>query len=376
MVTAQRFIDRIFGSILVVLVFALSRLFAWIHGKKAKSQTPTIAVIKLWAVGDSVVLLPTIKALRERYPGAKIDVFARKRNAAVFECTDYINRIILFEPENIFKIISSFRRYDYSIDSEPYLNISALLSFWLATDRIGFDHSTRALLYTKKIKFSRKHLVMQSYLEMAAILGGKYTKDTLVRLKTGKAEISSIDQFLKRNKTTPKLIGICIGVAESVKSREWPSENFAALADKIIEKYHQKIVFIGSNNEKEMIAQVLNQMKHRDWTIDSSGQTNLKEMFELVSRCHLFVSNDTGPMHVAAAQGCRTIGLFGPNTPALWAPFGKNNISIYKKISCSPCIRNEYGIMPECKYGKNNSCMKAITVNDVMAAVTKLSQSK
>lgn len=372
MVAIQRFIDRVFGSIVVVLVWIFSRLFAWIPHKNVSQNIQSIAVIKLWAIGDSVVLLPTIKALREKYPNAQIDVFARKRNAAVFECAEDVNRIVLVEPGNIFKLIGSLRKYKYSIDSEPYLNLSALLSFWLAPNRIGFDHSVRSLLYTEKVKFSRNQRVMLSYVGMAAILGGKYTQNTLVKLKTSNEEIRKIDLFLKKNKAKPKSIGICVGVAESVKSREWSSSNFAELADKLIKKYHTKIIFIGSCRETEMIAAVIKKMEYKEQTINAAGQTTLKEMFELISRCHVFISNDTGPMHVAAAQGCRTIGLFGPNTPVLWAPFGKKNISIYKRKACSPCIRNESGLMPECRFGKDNKCMKAITVSDVMIAVERI----
>ena len=85
----------------------------------------------------------------------------------------------------------------------------------------------------------------------------------------------------------------------------------------------------------------------------------------------MLISNDTGPMHIAAAQGVKTIGLFGPNLPIRWGPFGKWNIAVYKKGVCSysPCINVHKGEVPECRFGEDNKCMKAIKVEDVLKYV-------
>ena len=136
-----------------------------------------------------------------------------------------------------------------------------------------------------------------------------------------------------------------MGVAESVKSREWPLERFSQLADRLLERnknskinvnHFNKIIFVGGNAEREMIEKVISKMKkHREKAVNLAGKTSLKELFYIISKCKIFISNDTGPMHIAAAQGCGTIGLFGPNTPVLWSPYGrnkngKNNIAIFK----------------------------------------------
>jgi heptosyltransferase II len=99
--------------------------------------------------------------------------------------------------------------------------------------------------------------------------------------------------------------------------------------------------------------------------LNSVGVFTLKETFYLISKCTVFVSNDTGPMHIAAAQGIRTIGLFGPNTPVLWAPYGKGNIAIYK-TKLEPAIQNDKGIF---KKGGREEYMGPVTVDDVFDAV-------
>ena len=86
----------------------------------------------------------------------------------------------------------------------------------------------------------------------------------------------------------------------------------------------------------------------------------------------LFISNDTGPMHIAAAQGTPTIGLFGPNLPTRFAPFGPDNIALYEKTPCSPCINVHKGSFPDCFNPEKGLCMKQIRVEQVCAAATQL----
>ena len=101
-----------------------------------------------------------------------------------------------------------------------------------------------------------------------------------------------------------------------------------------------------------------------------AGKFTLRQTFYLISKCNVFIGNDSGPMHIAAAQGVKTIGLFGPNLPLRFAPLNKKSISLYKKMPCSPCINVHKGQVPECIYSKDSKdfqkCMKAIKAEDVL----------
>ncbi len=116
-----------------------------------------------------------------------------------------------------------------------------------------------------------------------------------------------------------------------------------------------------------------------------SGEINVREMFYLISLCRLFIGNDSGPMHVAAAQNVKTIGLFGCNLPVRFAPFGKNNYSIYKKSHLArsvplafqkACINVHKGEVGECKHGMENACVKRIQVDDVTSLVDKVMKKR
>ena len=138
-------------------------------------------------------------------------------------------------------------------------------------------------------------------------------------------------------------------------------------------------MFIGSKDETSLVDKVISGIKRKDQTINLSGKTSVPELFSIIKNCNLFVGNDSGPMHIGAAMGTPTIGLFGPNIPLRWKPFGinrlgKNNIGLYKGSICkfSPCINVHKGEIPECNFGIDNKCIKNIKVEDVLLCIEKL----
>jgi len=133
------------------------------HSEKVtSSDLKRILVIKNWAIGDSVCLLPMIHALRLRYPKAQIDVLAHKKNKAVFEDQPDINNIIPFSSLGILKCICS--KYDIAIDAEPFLNISAVIARHSAKCSIGFSHDIRSNMYNNVIDYHKDIHIVQNYL--------------------------------------------------------------------------------------------------------------------------------------------------------------------------------------------------------------------
>lgn len=362
-VSLGRMFDKYVLSLLVMIFGLFSDLFP------NKLKTRKILVIKFWALGDSIVLLPTIHALRKKYPNSIIDVLVHQRNKDVFYENNDIDNLIFF---NIWNLLSLFRRYDLCFDAEPFLNVSALIGFWSAPFRVGFSHGVRALLYQNKIEFTNKKHMVQNYLDLARSIGIKYDTDSLIKLKVSEEDKKKADEMLKQNgiSSSDYIIGVSPGVAESAKTRMWPLDRVAKLADLIIEKLHAKVIFIDSPSNIKEVNQVIKHMKHK--AVNLAGKTTVRNSFYLIEKCKILISNDTGPMHVGAAQGVKTIGLFGPNVPSLWAPYGKQNKFVYHPPWCSPCIINKKGLVPECYNKVYQQCMKNITVEDVFELVKKL----
>ncbi|MBI5065271.1 glycosyltransferase family 9 protein [Candidatus Woesearchaeota archaeon] len=306
--------------------------------------------------------MPLINSLRKTHPDAVIDVLARNRNKDIFKHNKDINQIHLYEPKQYFKLFGMFNKYDLVFDTEPYLNISALISFWLGKQAIGFSNQIRSVLYDHVVAHKKDQHMVENYLSMARIIGIKTNYAKLIPVESSAEDKKIATDFLKNIKE--RKAGLCIGTAESAsKTRVWQNEKWAELADKLSDQGYT-VFFMGAKSEEASINQVINLMKKN--ALNIAGKFNILQTAEIMRNFDLFISIDTGPMHLAAAQGVKTIGLFGPNTPTLWAPYGKENISIYKNLPCSPCIINDKGCMPDCLRKKDRyACMKLITVEEI-----------
>jgi len=235
------------------------------------------------------------------------------------------------------------------------------LAFWLGKTKIGFNNQFRSFIYDFKIKHKKTQHMVQNYLDMVRVLGVTTDYNNLIALNGSIEEKKIAEKFFKHK----KVAGLFVSTAESAsKTRIWQDEKWAELADKLVEKNYE-VVFVGSKNEKNKITKIIDLMTEPAENL--AGEFFFTQTYELIKQMKLFISIDTGPLHIAAAQGVKTIGLFGPNTPTLWGPYGKKNISIYKNLNCSPCIINDKGCMPDCLRKKDRyACMRLISVGDVL----------
>lgn len=345
-------IDKSLGP-LAILPMMLLKFSRMIKIKK-------ILIIRLWALGDSVITLVMLKALEKAFPKAEIYVLAQDRNRVVYENNPRIKKIYSLGQMR-------FHDFDLVFDCEPYLNISAIIARYVGKKVVGFNHGFRAKLYDKKIAFNKKQHMVENYLDMIRVLGFKHDTDKLEKLMIKKNDMKLVENVLKKNKIK-KIAGLTVGAAESAtSSRMWPLDRFAKIGDHLSESGYT-VFFVGSPGESAIIEKCQSLMKSKSFA--SYKFFNISQVIGLIEKCSIFISNDTGPMHIAAAQGVPTIGLFGANTPTLWGPYGKGNISIYHKEKCSPCIDNSRGLMPDCPY--DNKCIKAISVDEVKKAIDKI----
>lgn len=203
-------------------------------------------------------------------------------------------------------------------------------------------------------------------------------------------------------------IAINATISESVKSREWPRERFAQLAAKITTEGGSAI-FVGGKQDIQEVDWILHRARiiaeqvqeqapkiksklqngprskleeepsTSTHIVSAAGLLSIPQSAALIELCDAFVGNDSGPMHLSAAMGRPTIGLFGPNTPAIWRPYGPPDkmVALYHKTWCSPCIRNTDGVFPQCFNPEYQQCMKLINVKEVEDALrTVLSHAK
>ncbi|MFC1769003.1 glycosyltransferase family 9 protein [Nanoarchaeota archaeon] len=356
-VQVVRFLDRYFGGLLCIILGLFPR--------KRDSEGKSILCVQLWGIGESILTLPAISELK------KVKVLVTERNKDVFN--GYFDvEVIKTDPLSVFKFILKNRnKYDIVIDFEEYLNVSSIISYFVGKRRIGFSHALRSRLYTDKVDYNDKQHCSQTFMDLMKPLGIEKEVKKLLPLKYGDRRV--VDQFFDEVKIEKGdyLVGMSSGLAESAKSRMWPLDRVAKVADYLIEKKNAKIVFIGSKEEKKLHDSIISKMKGD--AINTCGKFNLIQTFDLIERMSLFIGNDSGPMHIGAAMGTKTIGLFGPNLPIRFGPVG--GTGIYKGELCmySPCINVHKGEVPNCYYKgeQYQKCMKNISVDDVLRVIEK-----
>ena len=367
-----KFLDKYAGfpSCLFLSAFSIFR------GKKS-SDFRNILVIQLWGLGETILTLPAIEALRQKYKKSRIDVLVTDRNKEVYFNNMNLDtiRTLNLNPISIkLFILKNYKKYDLVIDMEEYLNVSSIIAFFSGKRRIGFSHGVRSKLYTDKIYYNDKQHAVYAFLDLLKPLGIKKTVSKLPKLNYSKNDKKNFDKLLKKYniEINDFLVGFGVGAAESAKSRMWPKERFAKVADYLIKKYKAKIILIGNNEERKFINELQNLMENKGSSFNVAGLIDAREMFYLISLCKLFIGNDSGPMHVSAAQGVKTIGLFGCNLPVRFRPFGKNGYYLYKKDNQDACINVHKGQAGECKHGIENACVKKIQSEDVISLVDKV----
>ena len=364
-----RIVDRWAGNM-------LCSLGGFLTGKKPIPQSPkTIAVIQLWGIGESILTLPTIKAIRDHFPKAHLTVIATARNKDVFSGQTFIDalQVMPLQPLQMLSFCYKYRQaFDLAIDMEEYLNISALVSLFIGKFRVGFSHGARARLYHHKVTYNDLQHCSEAFADLARSLGIKVKVEKLIPIHFTGADTKKVNAMLKECKLQrEKLVLIAPSVAESAKQRMWPLDRFASVADHLIDGGKQ-VAFIGIAQEQPIIRQILSMMKQKAENL--AGKTTLSETACLATHAILLIGNDSGPMHLSAAMGTKTIGLFGPNLPLRFRPIGTNNAAIYKALCpCSPCINVHKGQLGNCR-NNDPQCMKAITVEDVEKEVKRLLQ--
>lgn len=343
-----------------------------------------ILVIRLWALGEAILVLPLLKALKEAKPDTKITVLCTSKTKDVFYGQSFIDEVKVISGIKIpFLILSSYifksNKSDLVIDTEPHFNISSILSFFLGKISIGYKSDlNRSKLYDVKIEYNDKQHVVYTLCDLLKPLGiseNLLRPKELIELKYADSDKTAVSEIFNYQDLKQKpFIGIHAFCGPSATNRAWPLERFVELIDLIKEKYRCSIILTGFGAEKTGNEKIMSMLKNKS-NVFSITNLSAKSFFYLVTNFDLMISNDTGPMHVAAAQKIKTIGLFGPNTPVRFGPFPpEKNMVFYKSDNLPdhkpkhPVINIHKGEIKNC----DGACMRAITVDEVFDGVEKL----
>ena len=333
-----------------------------------KSKIHKILIRATNWVGDAVMTMPALEAVRENFPSADITVLARPWVIPLLETHPAINRVIPYSRGNgigddyleIFRVVRRIRElhFDLAILFQNAFEAALLTFLGGIKNRVGYNTDGRGFLLSHRVR--RRDDIMKGH-QVEYYLG-------ILRGMGWEAEIKDPTLFVDPNEDerigrllrthgierNDFLMALSPGAIYGPAKR-WPSERFALIGDWAVERWGAKVLIMGSEREKDIGAEVTDAMKQPAW--DLSGMTSLGGAMALINRCQFFVTNDSGLMHVAAALHIPLVAVFGSTDPVATGPRGSYARIVKHETDCAPCLK------PECP--EDYRCMLGITPEEV-----------
>ena len=327
-------------------------------------------------LGDVVLTTPAIKAVRKAYPDAYIAMIVRPYAYLVVKNNPYLDEVILYDKHGKHRSLIATIRFAMDIRSKgfdravifhPTYRMHIIAYIANIPRRIGYDNKLKFLLTDriKNVKHEGTKHEKDYTLDMLKCLGIKTAENELL-VPVDDASKKQVEDILARNgfKKSDKIIAIHPGA--SCASKIWPSERFAKLADLLITRHNVKVVILGGNDKRDMFCVDALKKFMQNKAIFLNGILNIAQLAAVLEKTAVFISNDSGPVHVATAVGTPVIDIFGRAKPGLgslrWGPLGPKDIVIHKDLNCrDSCLAHN------CK--KSFACIRAICVDDVYNAI-------
>lgn len=322
-----------------------------------------LLLIRPGGIGDAVLVVPTIRALKKFYPGVEVIVLAERRNGAVFRLCPDVSQVLLYDDLKQF-LAAMRQRYDVVIDSEQWHRLSAVVARIIRSKlKIGFGTNERKRLFNFAATYAHADYETASFMHLLEPLGGGDDVAHFPFLKVSQEYARKIDGLLEPF-SGQSLVALFPGA--SIAERRWGGDNFHRLAVRLNGLGFAVVVVGGSQDEG-----VGNTILSDCHGINLAGKTSLVETAAVLQRSRLLVSGDSGVLHLAVGLDVATVSLFGPGIAAKWAPRGNKHIVLNKNLPCSPCTR--FGYTPPCPEG--GRCIQEIGVDQVVEAVEALLNS-
>lgn len=344
--------------------------------RDTKAVPKRILITRTDRLGDVVLSTPIIKHMRKLFPEAHIAFMVRPENKDVVLNNPDLDEVILYDKRGhqksfieTVKFAGELRKknFDTAIALHPTNRVHMMFFLAGIPNRIGYDRKMTFLL-TKKVKHVKqigdKHEIDYNFDLLAK--SGFDIKDAQKKpyIVTADTEKRLVDSVLRDLKVGGDMIAIHPGA--SCASKRWPPERFAFVANELAEKYGCDIVVIGGDETQSFSDAMTSKMKVK--FADLTGTFLIGELAEVLSRCRLFISNDSGPVHVAVAVNTPVISIFGRKSPGLspkrWGPVGEKDVFLHKPPECDKCLAHD------CL--KEFQCLIAVTVRDVIEAAGKI----
>ena len=394
-------LDKLLGRAACLAVqplLLLERVRSLAGRRRARSEVDErILLIKFWGIGSLQLLTPACRTLRRRHAGARLTLLTLAENADFARglrdlrgAQPAFDEVLTLDveaewPELFRRILVTLwrlraHRFDVVFDFEFFTRFSAIASLaCAASSRHGFHAPGiwRGGVHTRTVPFNRYWHVARNF---AALAGEdserEITAGELAPFAPGPAARAAVDELLDELAQGGPLIVLNPNAGRLSLERRWPSARFAALAARLGDERGATVLLVGSPSERDYTQAALELVPAaaRARVHSLAGRLSIAELCALLARADLVVSNDSGPMHVAAALATPTIGLFGPETPLMYRPLGVAALAMWSPPICSPCINVHDNKLATCTHGQPE-CLMRIDVERVFQASCRMLDS-
>ena len=331
-----------------------------------------ILIVKLSSIGDVVHTLPALESLSRGFKSGgvkvKIDWLVEEAASSILKGHPLIDELIVVRRgwgRNLRANLKTAgelkdRQYDLVLDFQGLLK--SAIWVWLSKGkrRVGFANGREGsrFAYNEKLPaYDVEQHAVDRYLSLSRSVGGA-SGEALFEIDAAKAAESIKKKLRQKGVASPFFVMVTRG---RWATKLWRDDRFIELARRLIRDKKLSCVLVGSPSDKVELGRIAGSIG--EGAFNMAGETDLKELFALFRLGKFAVTVDSGPMHIAAASGARTVALFGPTAPWRTGPYGKGHVIVRKGLQCSPCFK---------KVCASPRCMEEIMVNDVLEAVDKV----
>jgi len=365
--------NRVVGGVLGSLLCIACR-----QTLRARQQEPErILVVKTHAIGDLLMVTPSITALRQLFPRAHLAVLTGRWSAEVLNGNPNIDETIEFPDDLIFghrfgglmRLARQLRmkKFDLAAIFQPSAPVQAIVALAGVPNRLGFDLNGSGFSLTTRLPWSpnSERFIGDNYMDLPRQLGFDDPAPRSVLNLSDVERQATFEKFLAEYLDPgERLIAVCPGGGKNprdkVNAKRWPADRFAEAALALAQETGSRVLVLGAQGDETVLSAVIDRIPFKG--IRPMG-TTLRELACLLSFCSLVITNDSAPVHIAAALEVPCVTIYGPTNPLAVGPRVATHHVVKSSAECSPCYSNER--FPGCD---DPFCMKDITVEAVLEA--------
>ena len=333
-----------------------------------------ILVIKLGALGDLILAMPSLRMIRKRFPDAFLSLLVDKKKSGVVSACPYLDEIIpvdrelLGHPGYLLRLAKRFRRegYDVSVDfqNSKWTHLFAFLAG--IPQRFGFCRGKFGFLLNRQERMPKiPEAPVKNQYRILSRLGVQKFEDRLELWTDAQAD-ARVEDLLQEDSVFAgkRCAGLVLGASPKWETKRWPLEHFTALAVRLRDELDFRVVLIGTADDRDDAARLMKEAG--PGILDLTGKTGGRELLSLIKHMDVLVTGDTAPLHVAAAVGTPAVALFGPTDPRRHVPPAERISVLTRHLPCQPCYQGQ------CRNQEKMACLRRINTAEVLEAVKQL----